>query len=70
MSLNIQYLNHIEHESWCVKFLASQILSALVALFVGSVLTLYVQIIPGAEQTHHCGEEGKLRLLYRPIRYS
>lgn len=41
MSLNIQYLNHIEHESWCVKFLASQILSALVALFVGSVLTLY-----------------------------
>lgn len=29
-----------------------------------------VQIIPGAEQTHHCGEEGKLRLLYRPIRHS
>ena len=26
--------------------------------------------IPGAEQTHHCGEEGKLRLLYCPIRHS
>ena len=29
-----------------------------------------VQITPGAEQTHHCGEQGKLRMLCRPIRHS
>ena len=46
ISLNIQYFDHIQHESCCVKSLASELmLSALVALFVLAVLTLYTAIL-------------------------